>query len=217
MLSHVDLIKGVYFLLEGQPHEVLENSHMYKGRGSSVMQTKLRNMKTGNVVNNLIQTKHSYPSVGTFTLTITITDGISSDTDTVIITIVPFTVKIITDKERDKFPQIVKFDTKIDGGKAPFTFDCDFNEDGITDSTQNKPTSSFNEGTFDVLLKVTDADGDVSTGTLTLKVAKIESMPRKIAHINSIKFDNEFVKAGDNIELFINFENKGNFHIQKFE
>ena len=39
-------------------------------------------------------------------------------------------------------------------------------------------------------------------------------MPRKIAHINSIKFDNEFVKAGDNIELFINFENKVNFHIR---
>ncbi|MCH8003084.1 MAG: PKD domain-containing protein [Nanoarchaeota archaeon] len=171
--------------------------------------------ETGTVGNNnLVTTKHSYPSQGIFTLTITVTDGVLSDTDTVIITIVPFTVKIITDKERDKFPQRVNFDVNLNGGKEPFTFEWDFTEDGITDSTLRKPTALFSEGTFTVLVRVTDSDGDISTDTVTLKVTKIESMPRKIAHINSIRFENEFVEAGDNLDIFINFENKGNFHIR---
>ena len=60
MLSHVDLIKGIHFLLDGQPYEVLENSHMFKGRGSSVMQTRIRNMKTGNVMNKTFHTGEQY-------------------------------------------------------------------------------------------------------------------------------------------------------------
>lgn len=60
MLSHVDLIKGTYFLLDGQPYEVLENSHMFKGRGSSVMQTRIRNMKTGNVMSKTFHTGEQY-------------------------------------------------------------------------------------------------------------------------------------------------------------
>lgn len=147
-------------------------------------------------------------------MSVTVTDGISSDTDTVIITIVPFTVKIVVDKERDKFPLKVNFDVNINGGKAPFKFEWDFNEDGTTDSTQKKPTAVFkNKGIFNVLVKVTDSDGDVSTDTVSIKVTKIESMPRKIAHINSIKFDNEFVEAGDALDIFINFDNNGNLNI----
>ena len=170
--------------------------------------------ETGNVVNNLIQTKHSYPSQGTFTLSITVTDGISSDTDTVIITVQPFTVKIVADKERNKFPLKVNFDANINGGKEPYTFEWDFNGDGIIDSTQRKPTVVFkNKGTFSVLLKVTDSDGDVSTDTVSIKVIKIESMPRKIAHINSINFENEFVEAGDNLDIFVSFDNNGNINI----
>ncbi len=169
--------------------------------------------ETGTVVNNLITTKHSYPSVGIFTLTITVTDGISSDTDTVIITIVPFTVKIVTDKDRDKFPQVVNFDLNINGGKEPYTFEWDFNGDGITDSTIKNPTAIFKDGTFNVLVKVTDSDGDVSTDTASIEVTKIESMPRKITHINSINFENEFVRAGDNLDIFVSFDNNGNINI----
>lgn len=49
MLSHVDLVRGTYFVADGAPFEVLEHSHMFKGRGSSVMQTKIKNLKTGGV------------------------------------------------------------------------------------------------------------------------------------------------------------------------
>ena len=56
MLSHVDLKKGIYFVYEGAPCLVLENSSMFKGRGSSVMQVKLRNLKNGNVLNRTFHT-----------------------------------------------------------------------------------------------------------------------------------------------------------------
>ena len=51
MLSHTDLKKGVQFLYNGYPWVVLESSIMFKGRGSSVMQVKMKNLITGNVLN----------------------------------------------------------------------------------------------------------------------------------------------------------------------
>lgn len=50
MLQHTDLKKGVQFILNGQPYEVLEASLNFRGRGSSVLQTKIRNLITGNVI-----------------------------------------------------------------------------------------------------------------------------------------------------------------------
>jgi elongation factor P len=50
MLSHNDLKKGTQFLMDGEPYEVLESSHMVKGRGNSTMQVKMKNLKSGNVL-----------------------------------------------------------------------------------------------------------------------------------------------------------------------
>jgi elongation factor P len=50
MLNHNELKKGIIFILNNQPHEVLSHSLMFKGRGSSVMQTKLKNLITGNTI-----------------------------------------------------------------------------------------------------------------------------------------------------------------------
>ena len=50
MLTHNDLKKGVKFILEGEPYEVLESSFVFKGRGSSIVQTKIKNLITGNVI-----------------------------------------------------------------------------------------------------------------------------------------------------------------------
>lgn len=50
MLAHNDLKKGVKFILAGQPYEVLDSSFVFKGRGSSLSQTKIRNLITGNVL-----------------------------------------------------------------------------------------------------------------------------------------------------------------------
>ncbi len=51
MLTHNDLRKGIKFILNQEPCEVLESSFMFKGRGSSVAQTKIKNLITGNIIN----------------------------------------------------------------------------------------------------------------------------------------------------------------------
>ena len=49
-MNHTDLKKGVQFLYNGYPWLVLDSSIMFKGRGSSCMQVKMKNMLTGNVL-----------------------------------------------------------------------------------------------------------------------------------------------------------------------
>ena len=50
MLSHTELRKGIQIVLEGSPYEVFESSSMFKGRGSSVTQTRMRNLQNGNIL-----------------------------------------------------------------------------------------------------------------------------------------------------------------------
>lgn len=50
MLSYFDLRKGVKFILEGQPYEVLEFQQMYKAQDMVVAKTKIRNLITGKVL-----------------------------------------------------------------------------------------------------------------------------------------------------------------------
>jgi len=47
MLKHNEIKKGKIIVLNNDPCEVTEHSHVVKGRGRSVMQTKLRNLRTG--------------------------------------------------------------------------------------------------------------------------------------------------------------------------
>ncbi len=44
-----DLKPGVVFEFEGQPWKVLKTTHVHMGRGSSVVQTKMKNILTGGV------------------------------------------------------------------------------------------------------------------------------------------------------------------------
>ena len=50
MLSHTDLKKGVRFILNEEPYEVISSSFVFKGRGGSVVQTKIKNLITGNTL-----------------------------------------------------------------------------------------------------------------------------------------------------------------------
>ncbi len=50
MLSHNELRKGKVIVLGEDPYEVLQYSHVVKGRGKSVAQTQLRNLRTGGVL-----------------------------------------------------------------------------------------------------------------------------------------------------------------------
>jgi len=50
MLSYFDLRKGVKFILEGQPYEVLEFQQIYKAQDMVVARTKIRNLITGKIL-----------------------------------------------------------------------------------------------------------------------------------------------------------------------
>jgi len=50
MLSYFDLRKGVKFILEGQPYEVLEFRQIYKAQDMVVARTKIRNLISGKVL-----------------------------------------------------------------------------------------------------------------------------------------------------------------------
>lgn len=50
MLSYSDLKKGTHILLKGQPYEVLESTPLFKGRGHSVLQAKIKNLITGTIL-----------------------------------------------------------------------------------------------------------------------------------------------------------------------
>ncbi len=49
-LKHTELKKGKVIILKGDPFEVLKYSHSVKGRGRSVVQVQLKNLRTGNSV-----------------------------------------------------------------------------------------------------------------------------------------------------------------------
>lgn len=55
MLSHTDLKRGVRFILEGEPFEVLESNSMKKAQRRPVIQTKIKNLITGNVFDRNFQ------------------------------------------------------------------------------------------------------------------------------------------------------------------
>lgn len=50
MLSINELQNGIYIAYEGAPYEVLDVRHLHMGRGGGSIQTKLKNLKTGQVL-----------------------------------------------------------------------------------------------------------------------------------------------------------------------
>ncbi len=49
-IPYSELKKGGSIIINNQPHEIIETSSMFKGRGHSVLQAKLKNLITGNII-----------------------------------------------------------------------------------------------------------------------------------------------------------------------
>ena len=49
MLSMNDLEHGSFVIIENDPYEILEVAHLHMGRGSGSVQTKIKNLRTGQV------------------------------------------------------------------------------------------------------------------------------------------------------------------------
>lgn len=60
MLSYSELKRGVKIILEGEPCEIIESAPKFKARGSSVMQTKLKNLRTGIIISRTFRSSDSF-------------------------------------------------------------------------------------------------------------------------------------------------------------
>lgn len=60
MLSYGDLKKGVIFVMDGQPWEVLESGFLRMQQRKAVMQTKLRSVTTGKIVDRNFQASDNF-------------------------------------------------------------------------------------------------------------------------------------------------------------
>jgi elongation factor P len=63
MISATELRKGVTFELDGELHRVLEYQHSYIGRGSANVRVKLRNLRTGHVIERNFGTSDKFQDV----------------------------------------------------------------------------------------------------------------------------------------------------------
>jgi len=59
-ISYSELKKGARIVLNGQPYEIIEASSMFKGRGHSVSQTKLKNLITGEIISRTLHPSDSF-------------------------------------------------------------------------------------------------------------------------------------------------------------
>ncbi len=60
MISYSDLKRGVRILFKNQPYEILESSPMFKGRGQSVLQAKIKNLITGEPMTHTFRPSDSF-------------------------------------------------------------------------------------------------------------------------------------------------------------
>ncbi len=60
MLSYSELTKGKIIIINNQPYEIVEAQSVFKGRGHSYLQTKLKNLVSGAVISKTIQPREEF-------------------------------------------------------------------------------------------------------------------------------------------------------------
>ena len=60
MIDYSELKKGTRIISKGQPHEIIEAFPIFKGRGHSTLQVKLKNLINGNVISDTFHPSDSF-------------------------------------------------------------------------------------------------------------------------------------------------------------
>lgn len=60
MLEHTDLKKGVRIVINKEPYEVVDYNFVFKGRGGSTVQVKLRNLINGKLVSKTVHANEKF-------------------------------------------------------------------------------------------------------------------------------------------------------------
>ena len=62
MISTTDFRKGLKLEYKGDPYEIVDFQHVKMGRGGAIVKTKMKNLKTGGVVEETIRSGEKFPS-----------------------------------------------------------------------------------------------------------------------------------------------------------
>ena len=60
MISYSNIERGLKIIINGQPYEILQTSSMFKGRGHSTLQAKLRNLISGEIISRTFHPSDSF-------------------------------------------------------------------------------------------------------------------------------------------------------------
>ena len=100
----------------------------------------------------------------------------------------PAVIADIEGPRKCKINETIQFSTWAIGGNSPYTFEWDFDSDGIIDSTEQNPAYKYTtEGDYTVKLTVKDKDGKIAQSiygdelpTSTVKVSSGKSNTKAI-------------------------------------
>jgi len=138
----------------------------------------------------------TYSAAGTYTVRLTATNAVGSDTETktgyiIVNPVVAPVAAFVSDKQSGTAPLTVKF-TDQSTGTAPLTYAWDFTNDGVNDSTTQSPSFTYSDaGTYTVRLTASNAagsDAEIKTGHITVTAAP----PGSHAGV-AITFDDDYV------------------------
>lgn len=62
MISTTDFRKGLKLEYKGDPYEIVDFQHVKMGRGGAIVKTKMKNLKTGGVVEETIRSGEKFPT-----------------------------------------------------------------------------------------------------------------------------------------------------------
>lgn len=60
MINYSELKKGIRILLKGEPYEIIESAPLFKARGQSVLQVRIKNLITGAVISETFHPSDSF-------------------------------------------------------------------------------------------------------------------------------------------------------------
>jgi PKD repeat protein len=116
---------------------------------------------------------HTYAAPGSYTVTVTATDstGITAtDSDVVTIELTPLAVSF--EAFPAAAPLTIDFTGSVQGGTGPYTFSWDFG-DGTSDTGETISHTYATDGTYNVILTVTDGAGQSGNATQQVAVAPV--------------------------------------------
>ncbi|MBI5665318.1 MAG: PKD domain-containing protein [Nitrospirae bacterium] len=172
---------------------------------------------------------HVYVSQGTYAIKLRVTDeGYNTDeaiTSAAISDSIP-SANFEGDPVNGAGPLTVNFINTSTGYDQPLTYEWDFDDNGIVDSTDQNPIHSYNDpGTYSVTLTVTDSDGSINTLNrpyyITVSSETCPNLPVRIAgavpeYFNTLQGAYNSATEGDTIQSRgIMITENPEFHLNK--